>query len=185
MRKISVVGADEPVKNFMTRRSVIGTMDKFVQAVDTMNETVMVPSLLMDLSFNAEQTGSADMHSFYSLLNSVKQELLYGCGNNNNNNMIDKEPTIVELGRRPLVRRMSSSSLASSEISETDFYPESFVSESEFSSLDSEEVACSRVTSDFQHHLNGLCRTLKLLTHSAHTLTSRYKTEVEVERVSG
>ncbi|GAB6027671.1 Mid1 interacting protein 1 [Chamberlinius hualienensis] len=173
MRKISVIGADEPVKDIMSRRSVIGTMDKFVQAVDSMNEIVMVPSLLMDVSM--DQNNSSDMHSFYSLLNTVRQQLLFGSTNSQNAN---KEPTFVELGKRPSLRRMSSVSSTSTDYSD-------YSSESEVSGLESgDESNCSRLTSDFQYHLMGLCKSLKQLTQSANVLTTKYKEEVEGGQLS-
>jgi len=82
--------------------SLLSTMERFVQTVDDMNETILVPCRLMDLKFDQQAQASTghsgatnggaggetkrlmqnlngvDLFQFYSMLNTVKNDLMWG-----------------------------------------------------------------------------------------------------------
>jgi len=185
-----------------SRQSVLSVMDRFVQAVDNMNETVMVPSRLMDISYDAEVPDSNnDYYSFYSMLNAMKNELLWGGGRSSNSG-VDGEEILLSTDRKSrlqegpareksasstgsglLQRRLSTVSSLSLSDSEAD--TES-LSESDSGSRDLEFVdqTTARVARNFRHHLVGLYNTLNQLTDSALVLTGRYQQEIDVNSSS-
>lgn len=72
-----------------SQQSLLSAMNKFVQAVNLMDETVMIPSRLRDMSVPekvnettavvpAHMNMNADLHSFYQMLNAIKTELVRG-----------------------------------------------------------------------------------------------------------
>ena len=85
-----------------SQQSVVFAMEKFSRAVANMDETVMVPCKLMDVPVGSDpeldtrvprrsramirDMQSADLHSLYTMLNSLKNELIWGsrtCTDNN------------------------------------------------------------------------------------------------------
>jgi hypothetical protein len=72
--------------------SLLTTMEKFVQTVEDMNETILVPCRLMDAKFDQaaatphgdpkgrllSNLSGVDLYQFYSMLNSVKNDLMWG-----------------------------------------------------------------------------------------------------------
>lgn len=190
MRKL---GSREETRIF-SQQSVLSAMDRFVLAVDNMNETVMVPSRLMDMSADNNKISpspqSVDLHAFYTMLNSVKTELLWGmgCGQNLDNNKKDRRLTTSSSSNSLLManngssttttpiasRRMSTVSSLSLSESETD--TES-CSESD-SGLESFDDYSSTVARNFRYHLNGLYGVLQQLTDTADILTCKYQEEV-------
>ena len=78
----------------MTRSngSLLTTMEQFVQTVEDMNETILVPCRLMDAKFDQTSTthhtdpkgrllsnlNGVDLFQFYTVLNSVKNDLMWG-----------------------------------------------------------------------------------------------------------
>ena len=56
--------------------SVISSMSKFLDSIREMNNTVLVPSKLMDLK--ADDDSVDDLHSIFSLINQLKDELTLG-----------------------------------------------------------------------------------------------------------
>lgn len=68
-------------------QSILCAMDRFVKAVNNMNETVMVPCRLLDLDVNTHKSKSkvpppllrgGEPYSYYNVLNSVKNDLIWG-----------------------------------------------------------------------------------------------------------
>lgn len=140
------------------KHSLFNAMNRFIGAVNNMDQTVMVPSLLRDVPLDDEREMTAikstssdmddgDMYSYYQLLKSIRQD--------------------IELGvRRAEERRMESVSMKVSR------------SDSEDSSEDSEEE--DDLEKQFQFHMTGLHGVLSKLTQQAHTLTNRYKQEIGI-----
>lgn len=189
--KMRKLGSREEARIF-SQQSVLSAMDRFVLAVDNMNETVMVPSRLMDMSADNKisTTPSIDLHAFYTMLNTVKTELIWGmgCGENLDNNKKDRRLLTTSSSSNSLLmtnagsntttpmasRRLSTVSSLSLSESETD--TES-CSESD-SGLESFEDHSLTVARNFRYHLNGLYGVLQQLTDTADILTCKYQEEV-------
>lgn len=174
-----------------SRQSVLSVMDKFVQAVDTMNETVMVPSRLMDMSTDVDIADRPsilgqgnDYYAFYSMLNAMKNELLWGgCGDAeamDNSSMRGKQQSHEKGQGAPGLyqRRLSTvSSMSLSDDSEAD--TESLSESDSGREMEFVDQSTARVARNFRHHLVGLYNTLNQLTDSALVLTCRYQQEVD------
>ena len=81
-----------------SQQSVVFAMERFSKAVANMDETVMVPCKLMDVPVGSDpdldarvprrsramirDMQSADLHSLYTMLNSLKNELIWGSRSN-------------------------------------------------------------------------------------------------------
>ncbi|KAI5639740.1 thyroid hormone-inducible hepatic protein spot 14 domain-containing protein [Phthorimaea operculella] len=59
-----------------SKQSILNDMERFVKMVNHMDETVLVPSRLMNLP----QEGDDDPFSLFSMLNDLKTELLWSSG---------------------------------------------------------------------------------------------------------
>lgn len=75
---------EQPGKNYSTQ-SILTAMERFVRAVDNMHATILVPSKLRDMQLDGRvppphPIKASDPHSFYGVLNDVKDELLWGPG---------------------------------------------------------------------------------------------------------
>ncbi|XP_019966024.1 mid1-interacting protein 1-B-like [Paralichthys olivaceus] len=137
-----------PSESCNHRKSLFNTMNRFIGAVNNMDQTVMVPSLLRDVPLDdvgdvktvTDDTASngsacfqqdADMYSSYVLLKSIRSVMEWG---------------VLQGDGRGKER----------------------VGESEDDDLEKQ----------FHFHLNGLHAVLSKLTRKANTLTNRYKEEI-------
>lgn len=93
-------------------------MERFVEAVQEMDETILVPSRLMDLEAgdsgdSAGLASSTDLYGLYTMVNCVKNELLWGanlsCADN-----LDEEPSCCSLNDAVIGPPITSSANASS-----------------------------------------------------------------------
>lgn len=135
-------------------QSLLTVLNKFVQAVNIMDETVMIPSRLKDMEIGCmtenpeileENNNMAlmntmrpetDLYSFYKLLNTIKKEIISG-------NSGEEEKSVT------------------SSDSEDDTANDS-----------------SKKTADlFRHHLQGLFTVMNQLTDTAKVLTDKYESE--------
>uniref|UniRef100_A0AAV2JY73 Mid1-interacting protein 1 n=1 Tax=Knipowitschia caucasica TaxID=637954 RepID=A0AAV2JY73_KNICA len=149
--------------------SLFNAMTRFIGAVNNMDQTVMVPSLLRDVPLDEDRgLGSlksdmedGDMYGYYQLLKSIRQDMELGvrCASAEKR----KESMV-------LTRSSSSASTASSASSVA-----SFSSEEE-----EEEEEDEDLHEQFQYHLTGLQGVLSKLTQSAVSLTTRYKKEIGI-----
>lgn len=169
-----------------SQQSILSAMDRFVQAVNNMDDTVMVPSRLLDMSLQNETTkdtsvvprsvlNSTDLHGFYNMLNAVKNELIWGPSDG-----LHLEPVISkEVHQTPKpspVRRNSTVSMQSySDRSDSDVESES---SAEFDSGVDFDEQSTQIATSFREHLSGLFHTLHQLTDAANYLTTRYQDEV-------
>ncbi|KAK9504905.1 hypothetical protein O3M35_009075 [Rhynocoris fuscipes] len=77
--------------------SIMKAMERFVEAVQEMDETILVPSRLMDLEAGASGdtaglASSTDLYGLYTMVNCVKNELLWGVNSSNvNDNYCDDD----------------------------------------------------------------------------------------------
>ena len=178
-----------------SQSSILTAMDRFVKAVNNMDATVLVPSKLRDMNFSAQapitvRSASGDLHSFYELLNSVKNELLWG------GHSVDTPSSHLLLQRST----SSSASTTSSQLKTTDVHELSLCTPPASTSSDSESDADSMLNDErmqfdseddsptatqshlslaFRHHLQGLNSILHQLSDSAEYLSSRYLQEVD------
>jgi len=166
-------------------------MDKFVRTVEDMNETILVPCRLMDMKVgddvkvendnrNAKrmlnELSSTDLYSFYSMLNTVKNELLWG-----NKGPLEKSESVTsETGSvKGHVRRSSTVSLTSStSVSDIDSEGGSVNEVETDSGVENEEDYAQQVAENFRRHLHGLHHCLRELTSAADFVTSRYQSDV-------
>ncbi|XP_075970094.1 mid1-interacting protein 1A [Anticarsia gemmatalis] len=135
-----------------SKQSILNDMEKFVKMVNVMDETVLVPSRLMNLP----QEGDDDPFSMFSMLNDLKTELLWSAG--------DAEEH-VERGRRV------------SDLSDTESDASSAAGDSGIEGEDERESA-ARAAAACRRHLRGLRRSLRQLTAAAAHLTRSYQEEV-------
>lgn len=142
------------------KNSLFNAMNRFLGAVNNMDQTIMVPSLLRDVPLEEDKEISSlksdedegDMYSYYQLLKSIRRDMEWGI------NGADQ--------RRPEFTRMNSSTSSIS-----------FVS---LSSEEDEEEEDEDLEKQFQYHLTGLQGVLSKLTQQADTLTRRYKKEIGI-----
>lgn len=138
------------------KNSLFTAMNRFIGAVNNMDQTVMVPSLLRDVPLDQEKeeqkltndTGSylrdaeGDMYSYYSQLKSIRNNIEWGV-------------------MRAEEQRRKKDTTA----------PEPVRTEPE-SDMDLEQL--------LQYHLKGLHGVLSKLTSQANNLTNRYKQEIGI-----
>ncbi|XP_073993726.1 mid1-interacting protein 1 [Rhodnius prolixus] len=191
--------------------SIMKAMERFVEAVQEMDETILVPSRLMDLE--AGDTGdtaglasSTDLYGLYTMVNCVKNELLWGvnmsCADN-----LDEEPPCCSLSEITIgpssnttssvhhhkthVRRPSTTSVTSTQsaaLSDTDSDASSSSGNENDSGIDGETETTAMLTNKatytrtveatFRRHLYGLQRSLAQMTAAASYLTKRYQSDI-------
>ncbi|KAJ8350458.1 hypothetical protein SKAU_G00255880 [Synaphobranchus kaupii] len=144
--------------SYNQKHSLFNAMNRFIAAVNNMDQTVMVPSLLRDVplldedkevtSVRAAGDGPGtyfchrDVYSYYVLLKSIKNDIEWG--------VFQAED-----------RRKDKVGIAALDLSRTEGEGE-----------DLEKL--------FHYHLNGLHTVLSELTRKANTLTNRYKQEIGI-----
>ncbi|XP_035533861.1 mid1-interacting protein 1-B-like [Morone saxatilis] len=142
-------------ESYNQKNSLFNAMNRFIGAVNNMDQTVMVPSLLRDVPLDdaedakAARTANgaaatngyfqqdADMYSSYVLLKSIRNDIEWG----------------VLQGDE---RRKEKAGVATEAVA----------------------VAEDDLEKEFHFHLNGLHSVLSKLTRKANTLTTRYKEEI-------
>nr|XP_020464948.1 mid1-interacting protein 1-B-like [Monopterus albus] len=146
------------------KNSLFNAMNRFIGAVNNMDQTVMVPNLLRDVPLDEEREMSSvksdvdegDMYSYYQLLKSIRRDIEWGVRGAAAD---EKRKESMEIIRR------NSSVSASSSVSGS----------SEEDEEDDEDLA-----KQFQYHLTGLQEVLSKLTQQANCLTKRYKQEIGI-----
>ncbi|KAM3857040.1 mid1-interacting protein 1-B-like [Diretmus argenteus] len=147
--------------SYNQKNSLFNAMNRFIGAVNNMDQTVMVPSLLRDVPLDEEpktvQTASSggtatatyfqdgDMYSSYVLLKSIRNDMEWG----------------VLQGEDRWKEKVGG--VASIDVSRMEAAEEE-----------------DDLEKQFRHHLHGLHVVLSKLTRKANTLTKRYKEEVGV-----
>lgn len=154
------------------KNSLFNAMNRFIGAVNNMDQTIMVPSLLRDVPLDEDRelgslksdTEEGDMYSYYELLKSIRRDMEWGvrCAT------ADADEKRKESMK--LTRSSSSASTGSSASSVASFSSEE----------DEEEEEEEDLHEQFQYHLTGLQGVLSKLTQSAISLTKRYKKEIGI-----
>jgi len=160
------------VDTYTQKNSLLNAMNRFIGAVNNMDQTVMVPSLLRDVPLENEKpqvevappsTGSylrdaeADMFSYYVQLKSIRNDIEFG----------------GILGRVEEMRRKEKESLFAHEATTNNSRANGHNDNSDAS----EEVDLEQL---FRFHLKGLHGVLSKLTRQANDLTNRYKQEIGI-----
>jgi len=186
--------------------SIIQNMETFVEAVQEMDETILVPSRLIDVQMDPVESkshspaippllsGIPDLYTLYNTVRNVKSQLQWGSRDVDDDSHSSSSSTSGYLStagllssamakghaRRPSTASMSSTnSSAASVISD----PDSEVSTENDSGIDA-ELECSKINpldiieQTFQMHLRGLSDSLKELTDAARYVTKRYQKDV-------
>ncbi|XP_026157155.1 mid1-interacting protein 1-B-like [Mastacembelus armatus] len=135
--------------SYNQKNSLFNAMNRFIGAVNNMDQTVMVPNLLRDVPLDEDTKAApdangtaaatsyfqqdADMYSSYVLLKSIRNDIEWG--------VLQGDGRAKEKAGGP-------------EVEEDD------------------------LEKQFRFHLTGLHTVLSKLTHKANTLTNRYKEEI-------
>lgn len=136
--------------SYNQKNSLFNAMNRFIGAVNNMDQTVMVPSLLRDVPLDQEEEKEVtsfqdgDMYGSYVLLKSIRNDIEWG--------VLQAEE------RRKEKHGVTTTSLEVSRIEPND--------------KDLEKL--------FHYHLSGLHTVLAKLTRKANTLTNRYKQEIGI-----
>ncbi|XP_077584717.1 mid1-interacting protein 1-B-like [Stigmatopora nigra] len=154
-----------PVK----KNSLFNAMNRFLGAVNNMDRTVMVPSLLRDVPLGDDAElceGDTDMFSYYQLLKSIRRDIEWG---------LKVSPVVKETPPR-LTRLNSNASTASTGSTGSS---SSFTSSpGSISSEDDDYEEDEDLQKQFQYHLAGLQGVLGKLTAQANSLTTRYNQSI-------
>jgi len=186
-------------------QSVLCDMNRFIKTVNNMNETVMVPSRLLDIEIKPNSKvpvmlrGGGDPYTFYNVLNSVKNDLIWGPTSNDDDDEGDLStssstsalatrmqwsdphtPTSTNsIYMKEHVRRQSTlSNISMNSTSDAESDRSSNVSEGD-SGVDPED-STEAVTATLRNHLIGLQSCLSHLTNTASYITDRYQEEINL-----
>jgi len=155
----------------LQKNSLFNAMNRFIGAVNNMDQTVMLPSMLRDLPVEEDSEMGAlksdmddgDMYSYYQLLKTIRRDMEWGVRCAAADHMRKEKMTVTR----------SSSSASNSSVDSS--FSSSFSSSSE--EEDDEEDDLQK---QFQYHLTGLQGVLSKLTVQANCLTKRYKQELGI-----
>lgn len=148
------------------KNSLFNAMNRFIGAVNNMDQTILLPSMLRDVPLEEEKQlaslkvdeDEGDMYSYYQLLKSIRQDIEWGV----------KCAAADERCKESMkVTRTSSSASTASSLSSSDEDEE-------------EEEEDADLEKQFQYHLVGLQGVLSKLTLQANTLTRRYTKEIGI-----
>ncbi|XP_076021820.1 mid1-interacting protein 1-B-like [Genypterus blacodes] len=151
------------------KNSLFNAMHRFIGAVNNMDQTVMLPSMLRDVPLDEDAELSAmksdmedgDMYSYYQLLKSIRTDIEWGV-----------RCAAIDERRKESMKITRTSSSASTSSSSSTSSTEEEDEEEEEEDLDLEK--------QFQYHLTGLQGVLGKLTVQANSLTKRYKKEIGI-----
>ncbi|XP_072527299.1 mid1-interacting protein 1-B [Salminus brasiliensis] len=135
--------------SYNQKNSLFNAMNRFIGAVNNMDQTVMVPSLLRDVPLDEEKEVKpsptffqhGDMYGYYVLLKSIRNDIEWG----------------VLQGDERRKEKLGVSALDIARVEQN--------GEEDLEKL-------------FHFHLSGLHAVLSKLTRKANTLTNRYKQEI-------
>ncbi|CAH1955722.1 unnamed protein product [Acanthoscelides obtectus] len=177
-------------------------MERFVKSVNKMDETILVPCRLMDQKVGDEHDPaqktqntkckhpmvlptfhSSDLFHIYNMLNSAKDNLLWGQIEDTPKPAPKTTATTESTQVKGHIRRPSSISVASN--SSTSTLSDGDSTDSESGSNDSgieepsvKEDKVQQIAQDFRKHLHDLTSSLTQMTEAAHYLTWRYQYDI-------
>lgn len=176
---------DEPE---FSNASILNSMEKFVKTVNEMEETILVPSRLLDLmvgdtgdrvslkgkrgSMVKDTLANTDLYRLYNIISQMKVELLWS-----QDNLGEPEEHDEPSQRLGHARCPSTTSMQSVQSASTSSDSESDAGIENDSGLENEEGANAAAES-FRRHLRGLHRSIQRMTLAAEYLTLRYQADV-------
>merc|ERR1712071_681471 len=179
---------DNSVSEF-SQQSGVFAMERFSRAVANMDDTVMVPCKLMDVPVGSDpeldqrvprrsramirDMQSADLHSLYSMLNSLKNELIWTSPSTSTPSSTTSTTSTTSITPSQRTTAYSDSD------SESGLDHES----TEDSGVEAErepdgEESVEAMANQFRRHLLGLHQCLEHMADAAHYLTHRYQVEI-------
>lgn len=182
-----------------SHQSILNVMEKFVKTVNKMDETILVPCRLMDQKVGDEQDpacsqnpklksthsvyelfSSTDLFEIYSMLNGVKDGLLWGQTEEPVPRLNTTAPVTKGHIRRPSTISVASINSSTSTLSDTD--SESGSGNENDSGIEEPPVQnegkVDSIAHDFRQHLHGLTSSLRQMTEAAQYLTWRYQYDI-------
>ncbi|OCT67542.1 mid1-interacting protein 1-B [Xenopus laevis] len=134
------------------RQSLLDAIQRFNTATTIMDETIMVPSMLRDISPDKEECGEVEEHPNCNQI--AEQKCLY------------ESYLLLKSLRHDMKWGIHQDSKAT---------PEHYTEKEE-----SPEDETSDLVDQFQHHLKGLLSVLTKLTKKANLLTNSYKKQIDI-----
>lgn len=187
--------------------SILNSMEKFVKTVCEMEETILVPSRLLDLTVGdagdrvalkgkrgnmiKDTLANTDLYRLYNIISKMKVELLWS-----QDKISDAEEheelqpqhhhgtqvatTVVQNQRLGHARCPSTTSMQSVQSASTSSDSESDAGIENDSGLENEDgaSAAAAAAESFRKHLRGLHRSIQRMTLAAEYLTMRYQADV-------
>lgn len=172
--------------------SILNSMERFIRTVREMEDTILIPSRLLDLTVGDSQDklqledkrssvikatlANTDLYRIYNIINQMKVEMLWSQDHMNNVQNLEEDPELLEKFIR--ARNSSSTSMQSVQSvctscnSEFDIVIEN---DSEAENEDSVSVAAR----SFKKHLHGLHHNIEKMTLAAEYLILRYQTAID------
>ncbi|CAL8238392.1 unnamed protein product [Merluccius merluccius] len=174
--------------------SLFNAMHRFLGAVNNMDQTVMVPSLLrdlpldQDLEMSAGKTATAadldeeqgDMYGYYQLLKSIRRDIEWGVRRAAATEDEDQDQDQDQEMRRRRRSRMGGKITRTNSMASLASMSSTSTSSSSSCSSEEEDEEDEDLQKQLQFHLTGLHGVLSKLTLQAHSLTNRYKQEVGI-----
>ncbi|XP_053733342.1 mid1-interacting protein 1-B-like [Synchiropus splendidus] len=151
------------------KNSLFTAMNRFLGAVNNMDQTVMVPSLLRDVPLDelsclkSDEDEEGTMYGYYQLLKSIRRDIEWGV-----------RGAVLDANRKEGMKITRMNSTASTGSSSSC----SSCCSSSCSSTCSDDDEEEDLQKQFQYHLTGLQGVLSKLTQQANSLTKRYKQEI-------
>ncbi|XP_068558243.1 mid1-interacting protein 1-B-like [Cebidichthys violaceus] len=154
-------------ESYTQKNSLFNAMNRFIGAVNNMDQTVMLPSMLRDVPLEEDREMSSmksdedegDMYSYYQLLKSIRCDIEWGVRCAAADERRKEGMTFSRMNSS--ISTVSSASMSSEEDEE-------------------EEEEDEDLQKQFQYHLTGLQGVLSKLTLQANFLTKRYKQELGI-----
>jgi hypothetical protein len=170
-----------------TKRVTYGAMmTRFIDAVNQMNEVVLVPSLLIDIECNdaneipliLDVSPGCDMHSGFKLLNTFRNSIVHSrttIATNYDNEPPKLAKQLSVNGKREYLKEMSCdsgyTSIVSPSVSQS-------LSSNSSSTMEEDIDSTSDMTEmalNFYHHLHGLNVVIERLIETAKFITRKYE----------
>ncbi|XP_017762748.1 PREDICTED: uncharacterized protein LOC108552620 isoform X2 [Eufriesea mexicana] len=173
--------------SYKSNASIFNIMERFIRTVREMEDTILIPSRLLDLTVGDSQDrlqlegirgsivkatiDNTDLYRLYSMISQMKIEILWSQDHMNTfqDENEDSEPT----ERFKYIKSSSSmQSICTSSNSESNITIENY-------SETDDEDAVSHAVRSFKRHLRGLYHNIEKMTLAAEYLTLRYQNDID------
>lgn len=163
-------------------------MQQFIQTVHEMEDTILIPRLLLDLTVNDLQDTiyledkynsivkaiwpNTDLYHLYNIINQMKVEMLWSHDHMNNCHESEKDSVLIQ--RFKHIRNLSNTSIYSTKNIGTSSNSESDVIIENYSEMVNEDSANTIILS-IKKHLHGLHFNIQKMTLAAEYLILTYQ----------